>query len=188
MSRLLPGVVGSALLLAIGLVGCGVTSTGTTSYAPLTAASPSATSGEPTATSGVSSTPAGVPSSALQLTCVLQGTVHPIDTVSESLHCTVTHAASSETGFVLHYTVSDNVGPHTLSPACQGALSGGSGSCSITYSVVVPFSLAKGTVSGATEPNEYPLGPVVPTQAYGTPTGTPILPYITPTVLGVPIG
>jgi hypothetical protein len=180
--RLLLGFLGSGVLLVIFLAGCGVTSTGVGGSVPETPSSPLASP------SKVSSTPVGIPSSGLQLACVLEGVVHPVDTMSETLHCTVTHAADSETAFVLHFTVTDNVGSRTLSPACRGSLSGGSGSCSITYSLIVPLIPGRSTVSGETLPNQYPLGPVVPTEVAGTPSGPPVLPYNTPTLQPQPIG
>ena len=164
-SRLLPALL-SGLLLAMALAGCGVRSTSTTGSAPSTTAS---------ATSSASSTPTNIPGSTHQLTCVLESAVRPVDTVQETLHCTVTQVASSETTFELHYTGMSKAGqPQTIAPACQGALSGGSGSCTVTFSMMVQPGSAKGTVVGATAPNHYPLGPVVPTQAQGTPTGSPL--------------
>jgi hypothetical protein len=171
--RLLYGYLGSGiLLLAVAmLAGCGVTSASGTGLAPATGSSPSA----------------GHPGSPAQLTCVLTTTVHPIDTVSEGLRCTVAHVAGSETAFVLQFTATGNAGPHAFFPACRGTLSDGSGSCSVGFSAVVPFEPDKGTVAGATLPNHYPLGPVVPTQVAGTPS-EPLLPLITPTPLPAPKG
>jgi hypothetical protein len=190
-SHLLFGYLGSGiLLLAVALAGCGVTSTSGTSSAPSTGSPSTAASGQPTSTGGApSSTPAGSPGSTPQLTCVMVTTVHPIDSLNETLHCTVSHAVSSETAFVLRFTITNNAGPYPYSPLCQGSLSGGSGTCNVTYSAVLPFALDKGTVAGATMPNHYPLGPVVPTQVPGTPTGSPpLVPLITPTPLPAPKG
>jgi hypothetical protein len=170
-SRLLPGCLGSGMLLALLLVGCRVPAAGTTGSASATS-SPSA-SGQPTPTSSPSSTPAAKP----QLACVLETAVQPIDSVKETLHCTVAHVTSSETSFEVHYTVVNNVGRQQTMPPCRGALSGGSGSCTVTFAVMVPLSQSKGTVSGATEPGRYSLGPVIPRQASGTPTGTPVPPF-----------
>jgi hypothetical protein len=168
-SCLLFGYLGSGiLLLVVTLAGCGVTSTSGTGLPPVRGSS--------------SSTPAGRPSNTPQLSCVLTTTVHPIDSMSEGLHCTVAHVAASETAFVLQLTATGNAGPHTFFPACQGALSGGSGSCSVGFSAVAPFAVDKGTVAGSTLPSHYPLGPVVPTQVAGTPS-EPLLPLITPTPL-----
>src|SRR5690242_16873061 len=102
-SRLLPGYLASGLLLAVLLVGCRTPAAGATGAAP--AASSSSTAGQPTPTSSPSSTPTGKP----QLACVLESVVQPIDTVRETLHCTVAHVTSSETAFELHYTVVNNV-------------------------------------------------------------------------------
>ncbi len=173
-SRLLSGCLAGGLLLAVLLVGCRTPAAGTTGSAP--SANSSSTAGQPTATSSPSSTPAGSSSSPPQLACVLTSVVQPVDTVRETLHCTVTHVTSSETAFELHYTVVNSVGrTQTIAP-CRGALSGGSGSCTATFSLVVPLSLSKGTVSGATEPDQYPLGPVIPKQTRGTSTGSPLSP------------
>lgn len=183
-SHLICGFLGSGiLLLVVAVAGCGVTSyTSGTGSAPLTGSSATAASRQPTSTAGAtSSTPVGIAGSTPQLTCVLMTTVHPIDSVSEALHCTVSHAAGSETAFVLRFTMTNNAGPYTYSPVCKGSLSGGSGTCSVGFSAVAPFSIDKGTVVGATMPNHYPLGPVVPTLVAGTPTGSPpLVPFATP--------
>jgi hypothetical protein len=190
-SRLLFGYLASSILLLVAiLAGCGVTSTSGNGSAPLTGSSATAASGQPTSTGGTpSSTPAGSTGSAPQLTCVLVTTVHPIDSLDETLHCTVAHVPSSETAFVLRFTAPSNAGPYTFSPACQGTLSDGSGACTVSFSGFVPFKIAKGTVAGATMPNHYALGPVVPIQVAGTPTGSPpLVPLITPTALPSPRG
>lgn len=171
-SRLLPAL-GSILLLAILLVGCRTPSVSTTGSAPPTTSSPA--SGQPPPTASASATPTNIPGSTHQLTCALETAVRPVDTVTETLHCTVAHVPSSETTFALQYTVMNRIGhPQTIAQNCRGALADGNGSCSVTFSVMAPLGSAKGTVSGATEPNRYPLGPVVPTQAKDTPTGSPL--------------
>jgi len=83
---------------------------------------------------------------------------------------------SSQTTFVLHYTVQNNAGKSTvMAPPCQGALSGGAGSCTAILSSPLPQIVTRGVVSGSTQPNQYPLGPIVPKQVAGsTPIGTPL--------------
>ncbi|PWT70470.1 MAG: hypothetical protein C5B60_12075 [Chloroflexi bacterium] len=182
-SHLLVGYLGSGILLCAALLaGCSATST---SSVQLTGSHPAGSSPgavrTPTSRAGASSTPAGSSSNTSQLSCVLRTTVHPIDTVTETLQCTVAHAASSETAFVLRFTVTSNAGPYTNLPfpECKGTLSDGSGSCSVGISAVVPFRLARGTVAGATIPHQYRLGPVVPIPIAPTPFGSP-LPFRTP--------
>jgi hypothetical protein len=176
-SHLLPGCLGSGILLALLLAGCGASSTGAAGPAPATTSSPA--SGQPTPTSSASPTPAGASSGTPQLACVLENVVQPVDTVRETLHCTVARAASSETAFALHYTIANNTGgPEIIAPTCRGALSGGKGSCTVTFSVMVLLAVSRGTVTGATEPDRYPLGPVVPRQESGTPTGLPKPPLL----------
>ena len=159
-SRLLFGCLGSGiLLLVVTLAGCGVTSTSGTSSAP--ESSPSSV-GQPTSTTrSASSTPASTGSNGPQLTCVLHPIIHPIDTVSEALHCTIAHVAGTETAFVLRFTVTTNTGPHTFSTPCQGALSGGGGSCNVIFPGGISFSrdIDKGTVAGATLPGPVPTWP-----------------------------
>ena len=164
-SRLLAAGLGS-VLLSVMLLGCGVT----------------------TAASG-SSLSTAAPRQSTLFACTMETEVQPIDTIRETLICTVSHAASSETSFTVQYTVTNNLGqPHAYDPACSGKLQGGSGRCAETYSVVITPSLlkAKGSVSGFTYPTRYPLGPVVPTPA-PAPAATPsepLLPLITPTPAG----
>ena len=160
--RLLLTCVGTALLAA-ALVGCGAPST-------------------------PSGSPAGVP----QLACVLGAAAQPIDTLGLTLSCTVTHAPASETAFTVHDAFVNKAGQSdTLSPACRGALVDGSGHCTQRYSVSAPFMLATGTVTGSTQPHQYPLGPVGPTTPQPSPAQTPALPLAplaTPTPLGLPQG
>jgi hypothetical protein len=110
--------------------------------------------------------------------------------VREGLQCTVAHVAGSETAFVLRFTATNNKGPSTIFPACQGTLSDGSGSCTVGFTTALfPSKLGTGTVAGATMPNHYALGPVVPTEVAGTPTSLPpLVPRITPTPLPAPQG
>jgi hypothetical protein len=185
-SHLLVGYLGSGILLfAALLAGCAAPSTNSVQLTGSNSAgsSPGAVR-TPTSRAGASSTPAGSSSNTPQLSCVLQTTVHPIDTVSETLRCTVAQVASSETAFVLRFTATSNAGPYTFFPfpECKGTLSDGSGSCSMSISGTVPFRLARGTVAGATIPHQYRLGPVVPTQVATTPTGSPppFVPFGTP--------
>ena len=76
---------------------------------------------------------------------------------------------------MLHYSIQNNAGKSiVLPPVCQGTLSGGAGSCTATFSSPLPQLLTRGVVSGSTEPNQYPLGPISPKQVSGTtPIGTP---------------
>jgi hypothetical protein len=175
VSRLVPAyLLSGMLLLALVLSGCGLSSTTAGSgAAPSTASSPS--TGRP-ATTPTATTPGRLPTSTSQLACELQVTLRPIDSIDETLHCTVSNMPGSETAFVLHYAIRNNAGkPLVLAPVCQGSLSGGAGSCTAIISSALPQSLTRGMVLGSTQPNHYPLGPIVPKQVAGTtPTGTPL--------------
>lgn len=122
-------------------------------------------------TSGTSGT--GTPPT---LTCASQTAVHPVDTLRVKLTCAVAHAPSNATSFTVHYTVVDKLGhQRTLGAPCTGRLSGGSGSCTETFSLPIPLDPSKATVSGTLQPGGQPLGPVVP-QQQPAPAGTPPLP------------
>lgn len=159
--------VGTALLAA-ALVGCGAPSTRSESAA------------------------AGSPARAPHLACVLGAAAQPIDTIGLTLSCTVTHAPASETAFTVHDRFVNKAGQsYTLAPACRGTLVGGSGHCTQSYSVLAPFLLTHGTVTGSTQPHQYMLGPASPTTQQPSPAQTPSLPLgplATPTSLGVPQG
>jgi hypothetical protein len=170
VSRLLPPCLLGSVLLAFMFSGCGVSAARLSSgAAPATTTSPA--TGHPARTPGSS-----MPTSSARLACQLQIILRPIDAILETLSCTVSQSASSETSFVLHYTPVNHNSPAELrAPVCQGSLSAGAGSCTVTFSSLPPQTLTPGTVSGFTEPSQYPLGPVVPRQVVGSrPTGTPL--------------
>jgi hypothetical protein len=175
VSRLLPGcLLGSVLLLVLALSGCGVPSTTVvgSGSSPSTATSPATGTPKSTPTTSAGS----LPSSTAQLSCELQVTARPIDDVGVTLHCAVSHMPSSQKTFVLHYMVKTNAGTSiVIPPVCQGTLSGGAGSCTAILTSPLPQALTRGVVSGSTQPNQYPLGPIAPKQISGaTPIGTPL--------------
>ena len=169
-SRLLLTCVGTALLAA-ALVGCAASSTLSGNATP---------------------PPAGSPARARQLACVLGVAAQPIDTVDLTLRYTVMYAPASETAFTVQDTFVNKAGKsYTLAPACRGALVGGSGHCTQTYTMPAPFLLADGLVTGSTQPHQYTLGPVSATTQQPSPAQTPSLPLVpsaTPTPLGAPQG
>jgi len=171
VSRRLPACLRSSVLfLALALAGCGVSSATVGSGAQSSTTSSPAVKTTPTAT-----TQGHIPSSTSELACELDVTVRPIDSMGETLHCTVAHMPSSQTTFVLHYSVSENAGKSiVVPPVCRGTLSGGAGTCTAIFTSPLPQLLTRGVVSGSTQPNNYPLGPIMPKQvAGGTPVGTP---------------
>jgi hypothetical protein len=173
VSRLLPAcLLSSVLLLAVALTGCGASSTplGSGAQPSLTPSPPVAVHASPTARVGI------LPKSTASLACELQVTARPIDTIGETLHCTVSHLPSGQTKFVLIYSIKTNAGNSiVLLPACQGNLSGGAGSCTVIISSPLPQATTRGVVSGWTQPGQYPLGPITPKQvAGGIPPGTPL--------------
>jgi hypothetical protein len=174
VSRLLPAwLLGSVLLLILAVSSCGVPSTVVGSgSSPATTPSPATGAEKATLT-----TPGRrLPSSTSQLSCELQVRATPIDTIGVTLHCTVSHVPSSQKTFVLHYSVQTNAGKSlVVPPPCKGALSGGSGSCTAILTSPLPQLLTRGVVSGSTQPNQYPLGPIMPRLVdAASPTSTPL--------------
>jgi hypothetical protein len=167
LARRAPGHAGSVLLVLV-LAGCGVPLGNSLTTVPATTAAVSASpSIAPTATGGASS--------ALRLACTVENTVHPIDTISTMVSCTVSHAPGSETAFAVQYRARQTAHlPTTPSPTCHGALSGGSGRCTMTFSAPAQAWFVDATVAGSTQPHSLPLGPVTPTMV-PAPTGTPAL-------------
>ncbi|HKS69322.1 MAG TPA: hypothetical protein VJQ45_02810 [Ktedonobacterales bacterium] len=86
------------------------------------------------------------------------------DSVTMALACTVAHAPQSDTSFSLSFGVLDPLGQaHTFTQACAGALRGGSGSCSQSYTFVVPYGVVPAPVTGQSLPSRQQLGPTTPT-------------------------
>jgi len=86
------------------------------------------------------------------------------DSVEMELTCIVNQsAAQSDTSFTLHFGILDPIGHlHPFSQACAGKLRKGSGSCSQTYTFILPYAANPGPVSGQSLPSHHALGPVTP--------------------------
>jgi hypothetical protein len=95
------------------------------------------------------------------LACTQTTAPFGIDVIKITLICRVTHAAASARSFSVHYSIGDASGhPFTLDTVCMGTLANGAGTCSETFSGVIPRALGQATVAGRTEPDGQPLGPV----------------------------
>lgn len=111
---------------------------------------------------------------AATLACSLQTEGIEVDVIRTRLTCTVADAPASDTAFTVHYSVTDTHGQTRQVPGpCHGALRAGAGTCTVSFSVVVPQALGKPSVAGETEPDQRPLGPVTPRQQSGTPISSP---------------
>lgn len=116
---------------------------------------------------------------AATLACSLQTEGIEIDVIRALLTCTVADAPASDSAFTVHYSVTDTHGQTRQVPGlCHGALRAGAGTCSVSFSVVVPQALGKPSVAGETEPDQRPLGPVTPRQQSGTPISGPFPTYV----------
>jgi hypothetical protein len=111
----------------------------------------------------------------MTLACTTETSAQGIDVISTLLTCTVTNAPASATSFVLTYRVTGSLDhPHEYTATCASVLRGGSGVCSQRYNAPVPLATGKATVSGKTEPDQRPLGPISPHEV--TPPGAPTPP------------
>ena len=98
--------------------------------------------------------------------CTTHQTVGQIDVIGETLACSVSGAAASETSFTLTYTAISTTGQRrTFDATCAGALHNGAGTCTQTYALIVPFALASSTVTGKLLPDNRAIGPVTPTKS-----------------------
>jgi hypothetical protein len=88
---------------------------------------------------------------------------HGVDVVNTKLTCTVSGAASSDTSFTLHYAIKHNGSSRPFDATCDGKLQNGTGTCTQTYALVVPFDDGSATVSGELLPSHESVGPLTPT-------------------------
>lgn len=86
---------------------------------------------------------------------------HGVDVVTLKLTCKVSDAPSGDTSFQLHYSLkSGNGSLRHFDAVCEGALVNGTGTCTQTYALVVPFDSGSATVSGQLLPSHKALGPM----------------------------
>ena len=110
-------------------------------------------------------------SAAPALSCTLTRDGHSIDTITYTVACHVTNAAPGYESFALHVAFADGSGrTNVLDAPCAGTINDGAGSCSQSYVVRVPFSVASATVNGALMPSRRPLGPLTLTPTEATPS------------------
>jgi hypothetical protein len=109
-------------------------------------------------------------------TSATPATSHPTPTpapvsggsVDADLTCTVRHAPAGDTTFALHFGIVDPVGRlHTFPQTCDGRLVNGAGTCSQTYTFIVPFHAVPGPISGEALPSHHPIAGPSPTNAPG---------------------
>jgi hypothetical protein len=90
------------------------------------------------------------------------------DSVDADLTCTVRHAPVGDTSFALRFGIVDPVGRlHTFPQTCDGRLVNGAGTCSQTYTFIVPFHAVPGPISGEALPSHHPIAGPSPTNAPG---------------------
>ncbi len=120
---------------------------------------------------GCGMSPTGPGSATPALSCTLTRDGHSIDTITYTVVCHVTHAAPGEKTFVLHVAFADGSGrTDAFDAPCAGTINDAAGSCSQSYVVRVPFSVASASVNGALMPSGRPLGPLTLTPAGATPS------------------
>jgi hypothetical protein len=120
---------------------------------------------------GCGMSPTGPGSAAPALSCTMTRDGHSIDTITYTVACHVTNTAPGDTTFALHVAFADGSGrTNAFDAPCAGTIKDGAGSCSQSYVVRAPFSVASGTVSGALMPSGRPLGPLTLTPTQVTPT------------------
>lgn len=148
-----------AALLCLALAACA----SATSRSSATGGS-TAVAHAPTVTSHVAVTG---PVSSVVLTCTTRTTSgSEEDQVQQVLSCSVTNAPSADTQFALSYSIRSPAGTlHPFTQTCSGALHAGAGTCSQTYTFIVPYAPLPGPVSGESSPSHHTLGPVTPTAA-----------------------
>jgi hypothetical protein len=130
------------------------------------------TSATPTATSHPTPTPVPVSGGGTNVTaasCTVHldmGTVD--DSVDADLTCTVRHAPADDTSFALRFGIVDPTGRlHTFPQTCDGRLVNGAGTCSQTYTFIVPFHAVPGPISGEALPSHHPIAGPSPTNTPG---------------------
>lgn len=85
------------------------------------------------------------------------------DETQQTLTCAVKQAPSTDTHFILRYSVRDPTGGiHPFSQTCNGSLRNGTGSCSQKYEFVFAFSPMSAPITGQSLPSRTPLGPATP--------------------------
>jgi hypothetical protein len=100
----------------------------------------------------------GTPS---ELQCNEATTGHGVDVVNIKVTCQASGAATGDTSFALHYSVKGSNGQlRAFDATCGGPLVNGTGSCSQTYALVIPFDSTTGSISGEFLPSHKPLGPM----------------------------
>jgi hypothetical protein len=119
---------------------------------------------------GMSPTGPGGATPALSCALTREGG-HSIDTITYTVACHVTHAAPGEKTFALHVAFADGSGrTDAFDAPCAGTINDAAGSCSQSYVVRVPFSVASASVNGALMPSGQPLGPLTLTPMGATPS------------------
>jgi hypothetical protein len=130
-----------------------------------TSATPAASHPTPTATpaSGAGGTNVTAASCTVHLDV---GTVD--DSVDADLTCTVRNAPNGDTSFALRFGIVDPTGRlHTFPQTCDGRLINGAGTCSQTYTFIVPFHAVPGPISGEALPSHHPIAGPSPTNVSG---------------------
>ena len=183
-------LVGTLLVvgMAVGAVACGSAPTARTAADSSRAATPvlpvvtsaaitraSATFSTSATPAAAHSTPTPAPVSGVGGTnvtaarCIVhldEGAVD--DSVDADLTCTVRHASAGDTSFALRFGIVDPVGrPHTFPQTCNGRLVNGAGTCSQTYTFIVPFHAVPGPISGEARPSHHPIAGPSPTSTPG---------------------
>lgn len=95
-----------------------------------------------------------------------EGTVD--DSVDADLTCSVRNALTGDTSFALRFGIVDPTGRlHTFPQTCDGRLINGAGTCSQTYTFIVPFHAVPGPISGEALPSHHPIAGPSPSNRTG---------------------
>jgi hypothetical protein len=141
----------------LGIAGCGMrTPGGGASRGTASSGSPAASSTQMPFTR-----PTSAPSTA-ELTCASHEEPVTADSVTITLSCTVTGAESDETAFTVYYTaMSPGDQVRTTLAVCNGALTNGRGTCTVTFGVQA-LDVRSVELLGELLPSHGSLGPQTP--------------------------
>jgi hypothetical protein len=97
-----------------------------------------------------------------KLTCTIHQEPITADTISTTISCTVTRAASDQTSFEVTYSSPAVGAKGGVQDTCIGTLHQGTGSCSVSFDQNA-IADKVGTVTAVLLPSQQSLGPVTPT-------------------------